>query len=1169
MKLKLLRQVLVMSKYSLIGLFVQCLLFNVMWAKDGIAQNKSIDEVYLSIKLDNVRLIDALKEIESRTEFNFAYDKSLLNEQTKISVTARNKSLGFILKKISREAQLDFRRVDQQIYVKNNSNKKFLIDADGEENIYFQGLTITGSVKSSDDNEYLPGVNVIIKGTSKGTVTDVNGAFKIVVPDENTVLVFSSVGYVQQEVAVNNQSVINVEMKQDVTNLQEVVVIGYGEMKKSDLTSAYVNVGSDQIESTVNTTIDQALQGRAAGVYVTQNSGQPGGGVSVLIRGVSTITGSTEPLYVIDGVQVEGQSVSYGSTSSSNPIAGLNPSDIESIDVLQGPSATAIYGSRATNGVILITTKRGKAGETKVSYGFQYNLQTPPKKLDVMNLRQYAQMVGEYHDIAGGETPEEFLDPSLLGEGTDWQHELYRNAPMNNHQLSLSGGSEKTSFYLSGEYLNQDGMVLGSGFDRYSVRLNIDNKTREWLSIGANFSFNQTNEDLTTSQENIIQKAVQLTPQIPVQNLDGTWGGGDDTNGANQFAPVNPIALANLTTNDLTRRQFLGGLNLDIKIMEGLHFRTAFNSNLGFSQSNYYVPSYRFGYQVNPTASLTNSSNSNTYWNWNQLIQYDKQIGKHHIGLMASHEAQESSWKNLSGGRTGFVTDEVLDLNIGDASTATNGGGQGDWAMESYLGRLTYNYDDRYILLGTVRADGSVNFGPENRWGIFPSVSAAWRISQESFFNVPFINELKLRLESGMTGNQGSGQGIYSPLGSAPTQWGTGFLPNKYSNPELKWEETLTNNIGLNLGLFENRIQLEFDYYDKQTDNLLLDNPLPWYMGTNGTGSVGPPIVNIGSLENRGWSFTLNTVNINKGNFKWESNLNVSSFKTKIKAFYSETAILDRTSWWMDNWTQRSVVGQAPWLFLGYVEEGIFQSIEEIQNSALPVDNNGDELAIDEDHVWVGDVKFKDISGPEGKPDGIIDVNDLTFIGNPWPKLFAGFTNTFSYKGFDLSILLTGTYGNDIYNYTARANSNPNNINLSRNLLVDATNYAKITIDEEGNPVLENPDTNVPRISHGPNGNYERHTDKWVEDGSYIKVKNITLTYNLPSAFLSKQRIVQAARVSIGAQNVYTLTNYTGYDPEVGAYVGRDVSAANQAIGVDNGRYPLTPVYSLSVGIDF
>lgn len=1031
-----------------------------------------------------------------------------------------------------------------------------------------QSRRVTGTVMDEQGN-VLPGASVSIKGTQISTGTDANGAFTLNVPAGSDVLVISFVGMARQEVSLGNRSSVRIVLQENSTSLSEVVVVGYGTAKRANLTTAQTTVTAKEINRTVNTTIEQAIQGRSAGVYITQNSGQPGGGISVNIRGINSINGANEPLYVVDGVQIQPAAVSLGTQSSSNPLAGLNPADIEDIQVLQGPSATSIYGSRATNGVLLITTKRGKAGDVKIAYGFQHGVQTPPEGLQVMNLRQYAQMVNEYHAIQGGETPLELLDPSLLGEGTNWQKELFNNAPMNKHQLSLSGGSEKTTYYLSGDYLDQGGVAEGSGFKRYSARLNLDNKPKEWATLSANISFNQTNETLTSSQENIISNALQLTPQVPVKNIDGSWGGADENNGANNFAPVNPIAIATLARNNNMRRQFLGGINLGVRIMRDLHFRTSFNTDLGSSNSEYFIPTYKIGWAENVTAAFTNGSNMNTYWNWNQMLEYNKKIQKHNFSLMVSHESQESSWRGLGGRRTGFLTNDIYDLNAGDELTASNTGGSNTWAMESYLGRLNYNFADKYIFTGTLRGDGSANFGSENKWGVFPSVSVAWRVSQEPFFKIPAISEFKLRFETGTTGNQGGSGFIYSPMAAGATPTGTGFLPSRYSNPGLQWEETKTNNIGLNLGFLKDRIQLEADYYVKNTDNLLMENPLPWYMGSNGQGAVAAPMVNIGSLENKGWGITLNTTNISTKNFKWTSNFNISHFKTKIKKFYSDAASIDRVSWWMESWTQRSSVGQAPWLFRGYIEEGLFQSVDEINNSAVPVDNNGNRLpTLETNGVWVGDVKYRDISGPDGVPDGKIDVNDQTDIGNPWPKLFGGFTNDFSYKGFDLSVLITSTYGNDVYNYMARVNSNPNNINLSRNLMVGAMDYARPVTNADGDVVLENPGTNVARINIGPNGNVSRFTDKWVEDGSFIRVKNVTLAYNLPRNLLSKQNLVRNMRIAFSAQNILTFTKYKGYDPEVGAYVGRDASAANQAIGIDFGRYPLTPIYTFTLGLD-
>lgn len=1140
----------------------------------------------VSLHFENSDYPEVFREIRKQTGYNFLYSSRIFETREKVTYSADNVELTKALNSIFKGQSIVYSFIDGTIVLKKRKARKsaeidVLSSSKGytpfggfESKVKFQSIetpeyisepmaTITGTV-TDETGQGLPGVSVLIKGTQRGTSTDVDGNYRLSVEDKDAVLSFSFVGYLVQEILVGNQTVINVSMEPDNQTLEEIVVVGYGEMRKADLTTAQTSVSSEEIEKTINTTIEQAIQGRAAGVYITQNSGQPGGGISVNIRGVNSINGTNEPLYVIDGVQIPGQSADYGAQSSSNPLAGLNPSDIESIEVLQGPSATAIYGSRATNGVLLITTKRGKEGDAKISYGFQYSLQTSPRELQVMNLAEYATMVNEYNSITGGEVPGEFQDPSLLGAGTNWQQELFKSAPMNKHQLSLSGGTTKNTYYLSGEYLDQDGVAIGSGFNRYGIRLNLDSKPRSWFNIGANFSFNQTNENLTTSQENIISNALQLSPQIPVKNFDGTWGGGDDTNGANIFAPVNPIAIATLTTNNLVRRQLLAGLTLRVNLAEGLTASSNFNTNLGFGNSTYYVPTYKIGWAENVDARLTSGSNLNTYWNWNQMLQYTKAFGKHNLNLMATHESQASTWKNLSSSRLGFLTNDVLDLNAGDALTASNSGGSGVWAMESYLGRAVYNFNDRYIVMGTVRTDGSANFGDNNKWGVFPSVSAAWRISQEPFFNSNVINELKLRLETGVTGNQGSG-GIYAPMTTAPTPTGTGFLPSRYGNPNLQWEETKTDNIGVNVALFKNRIQFELDYYIKNTDNLLMSQPLPWYMGTNGTGSVGAPTVNIGSLQNKGFGFTLNTVNINKNGFKWNSNFNISAFRTTIKSFYSENAFVDRTSWWLNDWTQRSEVGSAPWLFRGYIEEGIFGSISEIESSALPVDNTGAERAISEDQIWVGDVKWKDVNG-----DGVITEQDITTIGNPWPEFFAGFTNTFSYKGFDLSLLFTSTYGNDIYNQIARLNSNPNQINLSRNLMINAMNYARPITNENGELVLENPGTNVARVNGtDANGNYTNHTSKWVEDGSFLRLKNVTLGYNIPGTFLSKQNVIKGARASISGQNIWTLTGYSGFDPEVGAYVGRDVSSQNQAIGLDYGRYPLTPVYSFSLNLDF
>lgn len=1032
-------------------------------------------------------------------------------------------------------------------------------------------VTVRGTVRSSGDGLTLPGVTVLVKGTTTGLATDGDGGYSISVPNSNSVLVFSFIGFEPQDVLVGNQSVIDITLEEDVSSLDEVVVVGYGSMKKRDMSSAQVSVSAEDIERTVNTTVEQALQGRAAGVYVTQNTGAPGGGISVNIRGVNSIGGTNEPLYVIDGVQIQPQTISYGATSGTNPLAGLNPSDIESMEVLQGPSATAIYGSRGTNGVILITTKRGKAGETKISYNYLYSLQDKPDPLEVMSLNQYATMVNEINVITGGTPPAAFLDPSLLGEGTNWQDALFKTAGLNKHTLNFSGGNEATQFFISGEYFNQDGVAIGSSFDRYSLRANVDNQARKWLKIGMNLQLFHTDEQLATGSSDVINNAIQMAPNIPVTNPDGSWGGADPINGSSlQFTPPNPIALANLLDRSFMRRGVLGGFNIEVDLLDGLKFRTLINGNVNYNNGHFFTPTYTLGSISNDVSSLMKNTDTSFGWNWSQLLTYSKVWGKHALDVMVSHEAQANQFEYLNAGRVNFPSNDLAELGLGSAQGATNGGGSGHWAMESYFGRANYTFNEKYIVLAAFRADGSANFGPDNRWGYFPSVSAAWRVSEENFLsNSTWMDELKIRFETGLTGNQGNANAIFAPLSSPsiPTPWGSGFLVSRFGNPALKWEETSTINIGFNLNMFNNRVQIEADYYVKKTDNLLLPNPLPWYMGTSGEGSIGTPTVNIGALENRGYGVTINTINIDNraSGFSWTSNFNFSGFRTEVTKFFSETAFIDRTAWYMNNFTQRAVPGQAPWLFYGYKYDGIFQSVEEVESSARPVDNSGNPLPVGPDGIFVGDIKYVDVNG-----DGIIDERDQTFIGNPWPKFTFGTTQQFSYKNFTLDVLLTGSFGNDIYNYNRFNNTNPNNVNMGRNMLLETYGYAKIDMADSGNPFLINPETNVPRINVTDlNGNGIRLSDKFVEDGSYVRVKNIQLGYSVPSTLIGKQNAIQGARLSIGVQNAFTFTKYTGFDPEVGAYVGNNVSASDQMIGVDYGRYPLTRMYTVSLGIDF
>lgn len=1007
---------------------------------------------------------------------------------------------------------------------------------------------ITGKVVTGQDYQAIPGANVLVKGTSTGTTANDKGEFVLDVAS-NAILVISSVGYQSQELKVNGRSKLVVTLQEDVATLNEVVVVGYGEMKRTDLSSAQVSISANEIKRTVNTTIDQALQGRAANVYVTSNTGKPGGGVSVNIRGISTISGNTEPMYVIDGVQI----IPSTSSVSSNALAGINPDDVESLQILQGPSAQSIYGSRAANGVVVITTKKGKAGETKISYNGLYSVQQLPKLLSTMNLQDYAIYQNTVSQVLGQTPIAEFADPSLLGEGTNWQKELFQVAPMQKHQITLSGGNERTTFYFSTEYLKQDGIAIQSGFERYGLRLNLENKVRNWLKLGSNLSFSGSNEKLSITNDDLINTALSQSPAVAVRNADGTFDGPSQT----QFRLSNPVALASINDNRYRRLMGLGTFYTEINLLKDLVFRTELNGNIEFGNTYQYYPSYKFGGFVNTTTTSNRGSSTSIYYNLNQLLRYNHRFGKHDLGMMVSHEAQHSSYESLSGSRQGFISNNVQELSNGDAKTATNNSAKSAWAMESYFGRLNYSFNDKYILQATLRADGSSVFGANNRWGYFPSVSGAWRVSKESFMKeLHFIDDLKIRAEYGITGNQNSpGLAIYSAMQPWATPWGTGFLTANFSNPDFKWEETKTYNVGFDLHAFKNRLEIIFDAYFRNTDNLILGLPLPNYLGASGNGSISSPIVNLGAMENNGFGVTVNTVNL-EGTLGWRSGLTFSLDRNQLTKLYIESSIVDRSPWFMNQFIARSVIGQPVWQFYAYQQEGLFKTIDEVKNSAIPENN----VINAQQGTWVGDFKFSDLNG-----DGVINEKDRTFIGSPWPKFSFGVSNSFSYKNFDLSIFVNGVYGNSIFNYTRYVNTNPNGSGPGRGFFKEVANFARVSSNVMAdNPRVLNADATVPRIIPAdPNGN-NRPTNRYIEDGSYIRVKNIQLAYTLPKQLL-KNIPVKSLRLTAGVQNAFTFTNYTGYDPEVGTYTGN----GSTMVGVDYGRYPSARMYSFSLSADF
>lgn len=1024
-----------------------------------------------------------------------------------------------------------------------------------------QQRRITGKV-TGVNNKPVENASVVIKGKSVGTSTSATGDFTIDV-QSGDVLVISSVGFQAREIPVGSSNVINVSLSAATGNMEEVIVVGYGKMKRTDVSSSQVSVNAEELQRTINPTFDQALQGRAANVYVSSHSGQPGTAPSVIIRGIGSLTGSSQPLYVIDGVQIKPSNPTDNPNSHptgfANALSGLNPDDIESVTVLQGPSATAIYGTAGANGVILVTTKRGKAGETKISANTLWSLQDVPDYIDVMNLREYAAYRNEIARAGGTSTDSSFADPSALGEGTDWQRALFRRTLLQKHGLSLSGGNGGTNFFLSGEYFNQDGIAPGSGFERASVRLNLDNQTRKWLKLGTTLSLSRTEEKVNTTNAGIINLAIRQNPSVPVKNPNGTWGGPNTT----QFAFSNPVALANINNDYNKALGFLGGAYADISFLNGFVLRNEFNTSIQYYNNYQFHPGYQFNGFIVPStnASSRREANNNYWWGFTTRLHYDTKLGKHGISAMIAHESQAYGYEGLNGYRQNFVTYNIQELSGGVQNTSVANSSRGHGARESYFGRVNYVYNDRYILQVAARRDGSSAFGENKRWGTFPAVSVAWRISEEDFMqDFGNIDDLKLRLEYGQTGNSNAG-GIFAQLQTVPTAWGTGFLPQNFANPNLQWEVTKTSNIGFDLHMFRNRLEVIADFYIKEVDKLLTTNPYAFYNGGDisySPGYISWPTTNVGTLRNKGFGITINSVNIDNKVFSWKTGLNISRDKNKIIELVTPINPSYGAAQFL------SKVGEPASMFTGYIAEGLFQNYDEIKNHARQTQNG---LISPTQGTWVGDIKFKDLSGPNGKPDGVIDQFDRTVIGDPWPAFTFGLNNFFTYKNFDLNIFIIGTIGNDVINYERFQNEQPLGTGTFSNYFAAVRNFARpssYNIADSLGMTLLNPGDIISRIAPGdPNGN-NRLNQWYIEDGSFVRVKNITLGYNIPSKVTSRFG-VKRLRVALSVQNAFTFTSYKGYDPEIGM-----IQYGNTLIaGIDTGRYPNTRLYSGHLLVDF
>jgi len=1023
---------------------------------------------------------------------------------------------------------------------------------------------ITGTV-SDEKGTTLPGASVSVKNTKTSVSTNSEGKYVISVPSgSSATLVFSFIGLVRQEIVLGQRSAVNIVLKSAANDLSDVVVIGYGNQKRGDVNGAISSVKAADIANVPQVSIDQMLQGRASGLTITQNSGAPGSSTSVRVRGVTSLSLSNEPLYVIDGVPISGDATNQSTSgrtvglsanngeSAVSPLSAINPSDIESIDVLKDASATAIYGSRASNGVIIITTKRGKNGTARVTYDGYGAISQQGKFLDVMDLKQYAVLQNALADITGVQRRSDFADPSLLGNGTNWQDEVFRNAMMQNHQLGISGGKDGVDYYFSGGYLKQDGTILGSNYKRYTFRTNINSQVKPWLKVGMSVSGSRSNENQGLSNNTgVVYNALLSAPDQAVRNPDGSFAG-PIPNSNQQGGQINPVAQSLDITNVLGRSNLNGAIYGDLKVLKDLTLRSELNGDFNYSAARVFVPTYQYGIYGNATARLQEYNANTNFWGWKEYLTYNHTFNKkHNLTALLGYEVNESTWGGTDASVQKFLSNNLQTLGLGDLKTAIIGEYKDSQSLESFFARGIYTYNSKYSITATIRSDKSSKFVQGKQTGYFPAFAASWRVSDEAFMSgvKDIADNIKLRVGYGEVGNQNLPNYQYgSALTPVVTGLGTGFAIDKVSNPNLTWESAVQTNVGIDFSLFKGRIDAAFDYFNKTSKDFLFQKPLPAYLvgqpaAYSGTGVISPPYINGGKVSNKGFDFTLNSKNLT-GNFKWNTTVIFSKYKNKVLSLADGVPFIDGkiNVSFLQMTVTRTKVGGSIGEFYGYKVKDIFRTDAQLRNAPVQF---GRPVASNSAGTWLGDIQFEDVNG-----DGKIDELDQTSIGNPNPKFTYGITNNFSYKSFDLSIFLNGSYGAKIFNalnYQLAGLSG-----LYQNQLASAINFWTPT----------NSGSNIPAPRGGDNPNL-KNSDRFVESGSYLRVQNVNLAYSLPTELIRKAKL-NRLKVFASVQNLYVFTKYKGLDPEVGNQ-NYNVFLTN----VDSGRYPTPRTYTFGINAEF
>ncbi|MGF1637729.1 MAG: SusC/RagA family TonB-linked outer membrane protein [Cyclobacteriaceae bacterium] len=1122
-----------MSRSLFYGILLQTMCMSMLLANKGDAQNSSTEkaismdlrEVTISLRSEKASLQEVFQIIEKDTDFKFFYDKKILRNNARIEIQSGKTSLYDLLLEVSKQTSLHFKQVNKNINVKIANKpveEEDVIEVVEEEQV----TNITGRVSSDDSPNGLPGVNVIIKGTSQGTVTDIDGNFNIDVTGPETILTFSSVGYISEEATVGNRSVINMSLVADITALEEIVVVGYGTVRKSDLTGSVSSVSSEQLTAYPAIDAVQALQGRAAGVQVTANNGEPGSAFKIRIRGGTSINASSDPIIVVDGF-----------VGASMP----PPEDIASMEVLKDASATAIYGSRGANGVIMITTKRGKSGKARIEFNTSYSAQNEINRLDLLNADQFIDYVQDARPTI-----------ETFGGNTDWQDAIFRTGGIQNHQLSISGGTDAVNYYISGAYFDQKGVIIGSEYNRFSITSNLDIKASDKLRFGLNIFAQRTTRDGTRTQEGsgganntgVVAGAFKFEPDQPIRDANGRF-----TTARLNDIHDNPYAVATQFQNQSINDRMQGNVYAEYDILRDLKFRTTLGATINSGRNGTYIPTtLRAGVNVGGSGSVSGSKSTNLQ-NENYFTYTKELFGNHNLTAIAGYSFQTEEFENWNATGQNFISDAFSFWNLGGASVWQRPTSSfSDYTLKSYYSRLIYAINDgKYILNFTARYDGSSNFSVNNKWAFFPSGSFAWNMGNEQFMaDVNAISQFKWRVSYGVTGNQAIAPfqtlaRFSEVLTIMDNNAVNAIRPTSVANEDLKWETTTQLNFGMDVGFFDDRLSLSADAYQMVTKDLLFTLPLPQYSG------YGGQTKNFGEVENKGIEIALGA-KILTGTLQWSTDLNVSANRNKILTLPSGNEIRYGSGpGHMVGLGDSQVLreGHPVGSFFGWIYDGVYNEGDDFLPGA------GFEQAL-------GGEKFRDIDGMRdadgnltGQPDGSLDANDRTIIGDPNPDFIWGWNNDFKWGNFDLNIFFQGSQGNDILSYTL----------LELELMSGINNSTTRALDRW---TPTNTNTDVPRAN---NGRARRVSSRFVYDGSFVRLKNIALGYNLPTA-LAERLNISRLRVYVSAQNILTFTQYEGYDPEVNYNSGGSTNS-NRNLGLDYGSYPNAKSYTLGLNIGF